>query len=75
MKLIHVFVSLKDSFSGAYDNKIVSRSEETYNKMLRTKGKKFSRFDKQAQIHFNWEVLEVRQATADDYENPLINKE
>lgn len=67
MNLIHAYIKLEDTFSGAKDHRIKSVSQSTFDLMLKGVGTTFSHFDKVAAIHSNWKVLEVRQATSEDY--------
>jgi hypothetical protein len=67
--MIHTYVKVQDQFSFAFDSKIITVSEETFAKMLKGIGDTFNSFDKKAQIRSTWKVLEVRQATEQDYIN------
>jgi hypothetical protein len=67
MNIIHTLVLFQDTFSGATEKKIVSVSQEKFNKMAQGIGSTFDRFDKVAAIHYNFKVIEVRQAKNEDY--------
>lgn len=67
MKIFHVLMVFEDQFSFAKERKITTVSEETFEKMKKGVGTTFRHFDKKAQIAYNYKVLEVRQATPQDY--------
>lgn len=67
MDLIHTYIKLEDKFSFAKDHHIKTVSQLTFDLMVKGIGSTFSQFDKVAAIHYNWTVLEVRQATTEDY--------
>lgn len=69
MDMVHTYTVLEDQFSGAKTIKIVTVSDDTFNKMVKGIGSTFSQFDKVAAIRYNWKVIEVRQATQQDYKN------
>lgn len=71
MDIVHVFVKLQDTFSFAYKSVVVTKTEADYRKMQAAIGTTFTRFDKRAQVSSNYEVLEVRQATQDEYKAPF----
>lgn len=65
--MIHAFIKFEDAFSGCIVCKIITASEDTFQKMLNGIGSSFSHFDKVAAIRSEWVVKEVRQATEADY--------
>jgi len=65
--IIHVFCKFEDQFSGAKDTKIVTKSAQTFEAMKRGIGSIFNQFDKKQGINYTWKVIEVRQATPEDY--------
>ena len=60
MKIVHIEVVFRDRFSGATMRKIVTRSEETFQKMQNSIGQVVRRFENN--IAWEWEVVEVKQA-------------
>lgn len=66
--MIHVFVKFEDQFSFAYVTRIVTRSASTFEKMKKGIGTIVPYFDKKQHIRLALKVLEVRQATPDDYD-------
>lgn len=60
MKIVHVKVTFKDTFSGATTVKTVTRSEYTFNKMKESIGSIVTVFEND--IRWNWEVIKVEQA-------------
>lgn len=71
MNIIHTFVKFEDTFSGCIDTRITTVSQLTFDKMKDGIGSTFRKFDKAAQIAYNWKVIEVRQAIQSDYK--IIN--
>ena len=69
--LIHAFVKFEDQFSGAKETKIVTTSGQKFETMKRGIGTVFNQFDKKAGINYTWKVIEVRQATQQDYKNEI----
>ncbi len=69
--IIHIFVKFEDQFSGAKDTKIVTKSAQTFEAMKRGIGTVFNQFDKKAGINYTWKVIEVRQATQQDYKQTI----
>ena len=65
--IIHVFCKFEDQFSGAKNTKIVTKSALTFEQMKKGIGTIFNQFDKSAGINYTWKVIEVRQATQEDY--------
>ena len=65
--IVHVYVKFQDTWSFAYSSIIRTVSEDTFEKMIKSIGTSFDRFDKVNHIHENLKVLEVRRATDQDY--------
>lgn len=66
MDFIHIKAVFEDQFSGAKVTKIITRSKETFNKMVEGVGSTFSHFDKATQIRYDMKVISVEQAVQDD---------
>ena len=69
MKIVHTFTKFKDQCSSATKTTINSVSEETFARMQKGIGTIVVQFDKKQGIHWDWEVIEVRQAMQEDYKN------
>lgn len=67
--MIHAYIELQDTFSFAYVRKIVTVSQQTFDKQVAGIGATFGHFDKKQQIRSNYKVLIVRKATEQDYIN------
>ena len=67
MKIVHTYVKFKDAFSGAIQENVRTLSEGTFNRAVDNIGKHKRVFDKEHQIVFNWQLVDVRQAAAEDY--------
>jgi hypothetical protein len=67
--LVHIYIKFEDQFSGAINEKIVARSGATFVRMIEGIGTTFNHYDKKQGINYTWKVLEVRQATEQDYIN------
>lgn len=61
MDIVHIEVVFRDKFSGATEKKVVTRSKDTFEKMKRSIGQVVRRFENN--IAWEWEVIEVKQAT------------
>lgn len=66
--MVHAYVKLQDQFSFAFDHKIVTVSDETFQKMQKSIGSTFNNFNKKAQIAFTWKVLDIQRATSEHFE-------
>jgi hypothetical protein len=67
MKIVHVYIKFQDLFSFAITERITTVNEDTFNKMVKGIGTDFQRFDKVNHIREHLKVMEVRQATEQDY--------
>lgn len=72
--MIHAYIKLEDTFSFAKDHRIKTVSQSTFDLMVKGIGTTYSCFDKATAIHYNWKVLEVRQATTEDYKISKIKE-
>lgn len=69
MDIVHVLCILEDQFSGAKVKKITTNSKDTFDKMVAGIGTTFTYFNNNSQIRSDYKVIEVRQATPEDYEH------
>jgi hypothetical protein len=68
MDIIHIFFKFQNQSSLAYITRIATRSMITFEKMKEGIGTTIDYFDKEQNVHLKLKVIEVRQATHDDYE-------
>ncbi len=71
MKIIHIKITFRDTFSGAYCEKITTRSEHTFERMKACIGQVVTRFENN--INWHWEVISVEQCQNPNlYKNELL---
>lgn len=65
MNIVHAYIKLEDQFSGALDHRIVTVSQDKFDKMRKNIGATFNQFSNH--INWTWKVLDVQQATSEHY--------
>ncbi len=73
MDIVHVKCVFEDVFSFAKSATITTHSQDTFEVMKKSIGQVvIDKFDKANQIHWTLKLIECKQASVEDYSDPIL---